>query len=205
MEQVANQIALRGTLEELPEFSHENHGKRFYRFRLEVPRLSGTVDHLPVIVREEVLCDMDLSGGSRIYVQGQLRSFHDPNAQGQKLQIFAYGEELQTDDEEPCNQVQLTGTIRKPPVFRRTPLGREICDVMLSVPRTYGRWDYLPCIFWGRSAQLVSACVPGDTLLIHGRLQSRQYRKLTEDGLVERTAYEVSALSTELCPREYTI
>lgn len=202
MEQVTNQIILRGTLEALPEFSHENHGKRFYRFLLEVPRLSGTADHLPVIVREEILEELDLSGGSQICATGQLRSFHDPNARGQKLQIFAYCDQLKTDDEEACNQVQLAGTIRKPPVFRRTPLGREICDVMLSVPRTYGRWDYLPCIFWGRSAQMVSGCVPGDKLLISGRLQSRPYRKVTEDGLVERTAYEVSALSTELCPQE---
>lgn len=205
MEQTANQITLRGTLEGLPEFSHENHGKRFYRFTLDVPRLSGASDHLPVIVWEETLNKLDPSGGGRIFVHGQLRSFHDPNSTGQKLMIFAYAEELRTDDEEPCNQVQLTGTIRKAPVFRRTPLGREICDVMLSVPRTYGRWDYLPCIFWGRSAQLVSQCVPGDSLYLNGRLQSRQYRKLTEEGLMVRTAYEVSALNTELCRQEYTL
>lgn len=205
MEQVTNFIELRGMLEELPRFSHENHGKTFYRFRLEVPRLSGTTDHLQVICRREVLDGIDPTAGGQIYLRGQLRSFHNPNADAQKLQIFAYADELETDDLEPCNQVSLVGTIRKIPVYRRTPLGREICDVMLSVARSYGRWDYLPCIFWGRLAQMVSGCVPGDSLQLQGRLQSRKYRKLTDEGMVERTAYEVSALTAELCNREYMI
>lgn len=205
MEYAANQITLCGTLYQLPEFSHENHGKRFFKFFLEVPRLSGTVDRLPVIASESILNRMDLSGGSRLFIRGQVRSFHDPNATGQRLMIFAFAEELLTSDAEPCNQVSLTGTIRKMPIFRRTPLGRDICDVMLSVQRSYGRSDYLPCIFWGRSAQEVSACMPGDMVMLTGRLQSREYRKVTDEGVILRTAYEVSALTTELYQPEQEI
>ena len=135
MEHTANQAAIRGTLLELPQFSHENHGSRFYRFLLEVPRLSGAVDHLPVIAREEALNQMDLSGGSYVEVRGQVRSFNNHSSVGQRLLIFVFADSVQTSQEEPCNQVLLTGTICKAPIYRRTPLGREICDVMLAVDR----------------------------------------------------------------------
>ena len=148
MEHTANQAAIRGTLLELPRFSHENHGSRFYRFLLEVPRLSGAVDHLPVIAREEALNQMDLSGGSYVEVRGQVRSFNNHSSVGQRLLIFVFADSVQTSQEEPCNQVLLTGTICKAPIYRRTPLGREICDVMLAVPRSYRRSDYLPCVLW---------------------------------------------------------
>ena len=128
MEHTANQAAIRGTLLELPQFSHENHGSRFYRFLLEVPRLSGAVDHLPVIAREEALNQMDLSGGSYVEVRGQVRSFNNHSSVGQRLLIFVFADSVQTSQEEPCNQVLLTGTICKAPIYRRTPLGREICD-----------------------------------------------------------------------------
>ncbi len=202
MEQTANQIYLRGSMAEMPSFSHENHGKRFYKMSLEVPRLSGTVDTLPVILPEHLLYDLDPCGGEQIFVRGQVRSFHNPNGEGPRLLIFVFGEEVCSDDEEPCNEVYIDGVIGKEPVFRRTPLGREICDVMLSVKRTYGRSDYLPCIFWGRSAQEVSGCIPGDRVRLTGRLQSRIYRKATEDGVILRTAYEISALNTEVNPEE---
>ena len=197
MEHTANQAAIRGTLLELPQFSHENHGSRFYRFLLEVPRLSGAVDHLPVIAREEALNQMDLSGGSYVEVRGQVRSFNNHSSVGQRLLIFVFADSVQTSQEEPCNQVLLTGTICKAPIYRRTPLGREICDVMLAVPRSYRRSDYLPCILWGRTAQAISQCATGDTISLTGRLQSRLYRKATGDGLEVRTAYEISALTAQ--------
>lgn len=205
MEYAANQITLCGTLYRLPEFSHENHGKRFFKFFLEIPRLSGTVDLLPIIGSENVLNRLDVSGGSRLLVRGQVRSFHDPNATGQRLMIFAFAEDVQAGEFAPCNEVTLTGTIRKTPTFRRTPLGRDICDVMLSVQRSYGRSDYLPCIFWGRSAHEVANCIPGDMVTLTGRLQSRQYRKVLEEGVLLRTAYEVSALTMELYQPEQEI
>ncbi len=195
MEYTANQITIRGTLFQLPELSHENHGKQFYRFLLEVPRLSGAVDLLPVVVREDVLNQLDLSGGMALTIQGQIRSHNNHNPTGQRLLIFVYATSIEACDDEPLNEVTLTGTLCKPPIFRKTPLGREICDVMLAVPRAYRRSDYLPCILWGRTAQEISQLTVGDSITLTGRMQSRQYRKVTPDGEEIRTAYEVSALS----------
>ncbi len=195
MEYTANQITIRGTLFQLPELSHENHGKQFYRFLLEVPRLSGAVDLLPVVVWEDVLNQLDLSGGMALTIQGQIRSHNNHNPTGQRLLIFVYATSIEACDDEPLNEVTLTGTLCKPPIFRKTPLGREICDVMLAVPRAYRRSDYLPCILWGRTAQEISQLTVGDSITLTGRMQSRQYRKVTPDGEEIRTAYEVSALS----------
>ncbi len=200
MESVAirNQITLRGTLRELPVFSHENHRKNFYRFFLEVPRLSGALDTLPVIAEEAVLCSMDLSGGSMLTVTGQIRSHNIRENGKRRLSVFVFATEITVEDGEPINTVLLDAAICREPTYRRTPLGREICDVMLAVPRAFHRADYLPCILWGKIASEASACSVGDHISINGRLQSRIYTKLTEEGAEERTAYEVSALTAQL-------
>ena len=197
MEYTANRVILRGSLAGLPAFSHENHARRFYRFFLEVERLSGTADVLPVIAAEDVLNTMDLSGGGRIEVRGQLRSFNSRAPSGRKLILSVYAAELETSDEGPENLVELTGALCKPPVYRRTPLGREICDVMLAVSRPYHRTDYLPCILWGRTAQAAAQLPPGAQLGLTGRLQSREYVKLLPGGSETRVAYEVSAAAAE--------
>lgn len=198
MEQTVNQITLRGSLCQLPQFSHENHGKRFFRFLLEVPRLSGAVDTLPVIAEEAILEDVDLSGGEMLLINGQIRS-HNCRTDGiRHLMIFVFASRIKADDAEPNNDVILEGPLCKDPTYRLTPLGREICDVMLAVPRGFRRADYLPCILWGRTAQEIARCHTRDVIRICGRLQSRKYTKLTEDGPFERTAYEISALSAEI-------
>lgn len=197
MEHTANRVILRGSLAGLPAFSHENHARRFYRFFLEAERLSGTADVLPVIAAEDVLNTMDLSGGGRIEVRGQLRSFNSRAPSGRKLILSVYAAELETSDEGPENLVELTGALCKPPVYRRTPLGREICDVMLAVSRPYHRTDYLPCILWGRTAQAAAQLPPGAQLALTGRLQSREYVKLLPGGSETRVAYEVSAAAAE--------
>lgn len=198
MEYPANHIDLCGALAAMPAFSHENHGRKFYRFILEVERLSGTADLLPIMASEEVLCGMDLSQGYQIEVSGQIRSFNSKSGVGRKLIISVYAETLQTSDREPRNEARLIGSICKEPVYRRTPLGREICDVMLAVNRLYHRSDYIPCILWGRSAQDVCDLPVGSRLEICGRLQSRDYVKILPDGEEKRTAYEVSAISAEV-------
>lgn len=200
MESVAirNQITLQGTLRELPVFSHENHRKNFYRFFLEVPRLSGALDTLPVIAEEAVLNSMDLSGGSMLTVTGQIRSHNIRENGKRRLSVFVFATEITVEDGEPINTVLLDAAICREPTYRRTPLGREICDVMLAVPRAFHRADYLPCILWGKVASEASACSVGDHISINGRLQSRIYTKLTEEGAEERTAYEVSALTAQL-------
>ncbi len=198
MEQCINQITLRGTLLSFPQYSHENHGRKFHRFTLEVPRLSGALDLLPVIVEESVLQQLDPCAGEMITVTGQIRSHNTRHNGVRHLLIFVFASSIIAEEGEPINEVILEGPLCKEPTYRRTPLGREICDVMLAVPRAYRRADYLPCILWGRIAQEVSQCHTRDCIRIYGRLQSRNYTKLTEDGAIERTAYEVSALSADI-------
>ena len=198
MEQSINAITIRGSLCALPEFSHENHGRRFLRFTMEVPRLSGAVDLLPVIAEEALLAPLDPCAGSMLTVTGQIRS-HNQRVDGvRRLMVFVFAGEIAVEDGDPLNDVMVEGYLCKEPIFRRTPLGREICDVMLAVPRAFHRADYLPTILWGRTAQQISACHTRDRIRVCGRLQSREYTKLTEEGCIQRTAYEISALGAEI-------
>ena len=197
MENYDNSILLRGTLQNLPEFSHENHGKRFYRFILEVPRLSGTVDLLPVVAELGVLETLDLTGGGSLRVEGQVRSHNLSDETGRHLLIFVFARTITAEDGPGINEVSIHGTICRPPPLRTPPLGRQICDVMLAVPRAFRRADYLPCILWGRIAQEAARCGVRDELRIFGRLQSRLYTKHTESGSFVRTAYEISALTAQ--------
>lgn len=195
MEQIVNQITLCGTLVSPPVLSHENHGKRFFTFPLEVRRLSGTTDTLRIIASETVMESCDPFSGSCLLVTGQIRSFNRRTDRGRRLLISVYAETLTVCDCDPTNEVLLQGVICKEPVYRRTPLGREICDVMLAVNRPYHRTDYLPCIFWGRTAGELSVMPVGTTISLYGRLQSRVYTKQLESGREERIAYEISALT----------
>jgi len=200
MEQITNRITLRGCLSALPQFSHENHGRRFFRLFLEVPRLSGTEDVLPVVVEENLLNTVDLSGGSMLTVTGQIRSHNIRLDNRRKLLIFVFASSIAAEDGPPINDVFLEGILCREPTHRHTPLGREICDVMLAVKRNYRRADYLPCILWGRTAQEAARCELRDILRISGRLQSRGYTKVTPEGSEERTAYEISALTAQFLP-----
>ena len=193
MERTNNIITLRGELDALPSFSHENHGRRFYRTILNVPRLSGTVDHLPIVIEERLLDTIDLSGGKMLTVNGQIRS-HNIRTDGlRRLLIFVFATSMVAEDGEPLNEVTLEGPLCREPTYRHTPLGRE-----MAVPRAFHRADYLPCILWSRTAQQIAACHQRDSIRVTGRLQSRTYTKLTESGPQERTAYEISALTAQL-------
>lgn len=198
MEHITNTITLRGQLQSLPVFSHENHGRSFCRFLLEVPRLSGAVDILPVIAPQELVDTIDPCSGSMLTVTGQIRSHNRRSETSRHLLIFVFATSICAEDGSPINDVFLEGPLCREPVYRRTPLGREICDVMLAVPRAFRRADYLPCILWGRTAQEVSSCHTRDRIRICGRLQSRTYTKLTDEGPQDRVAYEISALSAEI-------
>ena len=200
MEHICNTVTLRGSLQALPQLSHENHGKQFFRFCLEVPRLSGAVDTLPIIAEESILNTIDPTAGEMITVLGQIRSHNSREDGTRRLLIFVYAGSLIVEDGPPINEVTISGPLCKEPVYRRTPLGREICDVMLAVPRAFHRADYLPCILWGRTAREVADCHVRDRITICGRLQSRIYTKLKEDGPEERIAYEVSALTAQIHP-----
>ncbi len=194
MEQFCNQITLRGTLVDMPIFSHENHNRKFYKFYLDVHRLSGAVDTLPVITDLSLLEQIDLTGGSKIRVEGQIRSHNRSDDSGRHLLIFVFATDLYAEEGEYINDLTISGPICREPNYRQTPLGREICDVMLAVPRAFHRADYLPCILWGRTAQLGAECHTRDWLQIEGRMQSRVYTKYIDEHAYERTAYEISAL-----------
>ena len=179
LEHTTNSITLRGELEALPEFSHENHGRTFYRFTLLVPRLSGAVDRLPIIAEDRLLEQIDPNGGELLTVTGQVRSHNVRTDTGRRLLIFVFAMDLRAEDGDPINEVTLEGALCREPTYRRTPLGREICDIMLAIPRAFHRAEYLPCILWGRTAQEGSRLHTRDRIRIQGRLQSRIYTKIT--------------------------
>ena len=195
MDPTINSAVFCGTMASAPEFSHDNHGRRFFRFTLEVPRLSGVSDLLPILAAEDVLHQAEINGGGALRVTGQLRSFNSREGLRRRLVLSVFASQIENCDEDPGNEVCLTGTICRAPVFRRTPLGREICDLMLAVNRPYNRADYLPCIAWGRTAAELSALPVGSVIHLTGRLQSREYIKQLETGREQRTAYEISALT----------
>ena len=193
-----NSVELRGGVAGAIEFSHESRGEKFYRFPLEVERLSGTVDRLNIIARQELLAALDLSEKEKLCVRGELRSFNNKSGVGSRLVISVFARALAFEDGEDVNLVQLTGTLCKMPNIRVTPMGREICDLMLAVNRRYGRSDYLPCIAWGMLAREVAEWTVGDKLTLTGRIQSRRYIKLGEDGAqLEKVAFEVSISEAE--------
>lgn len=202
MEQFANHITLTGCLASAPQYSHSNHGRRFYSFFLEVARLSGTIDRLQIIAAEELLAATPVEEGEGLSIEGQIRSFNNRLNEGRRLIISVLAEQMSVSSAPHDNRVTLQGIICKDPIYRRTPLGREICDIMLAVNRPYRRADYLPCILWGRCAQEVSAYPVGTPLQLIGRLQSREYIKLIDGVAEQRTAYEISAITAALAELE---
>ena len=193
-----NHAVLRGTAAAEPVFSHTNHGVDFFLFPLTVPRLSGAEDRLNVVAPAPLLADFPLTSGRRVEVAGEVRTFNNRTGPGSRLVITLLARALTETEEPPCNQLTLSGVLCKPPILRRTPLGREICDLMLAVNRRYGRADYLPCIAWGALAQRCAGLAVGDGVALEGRLQSRLYQKVVEGAVQERTAFEVSV--TTLVP-----
>ncbi len=192
-----NYTRLCGYITEKPVFSHTSRSQDFYTFPLQVQRLSGNVDSLNIIIRQSQLRELEISGHDKLCVEGQLRSFNNRRGQGAKLIITVFAKELYFCDDDFQNQVTLCGTLCKKPNLRCTPMGRDICDLMLAVNRPYGRSDYLPCICWGTTARLASQFDVGTHISLEGRIQSRKYIKLTEQGPIEKTAFEVSITELE--------
>ena len=190
--QICNRVELRGVLAGAPSFSHESRGIAFYTFPLEIERLSGTLDRINIVARLDQLSDIPADAGGKIHVIGELRSFNNKTGTGSKLIITVFAREIQADDGDDLNSVYLLGTLCKTPNLRTTPLGRDICDIMLAVNRRYGRSDYLPCIIWGHRARNAADWTVGTSVSLEGRIQSRKYIKATESEAVEKTAFEVS-------------
>lgn len=187
-----NRALLRGTAAAEPVLSHETHGVVYETFPLAVRRLSGSEDRVNVLVPRALLEQRPVTEGMELEVEGEVRSFNNKSGKGSRLVITLYAKELRPAAGEHENQLLLAGVLCKPPVVRRTPLGRDICDLMLAVNRRYGRADYLPCIAWGALAHQCSQMETRDCLRLEGRLQSRLYRKVIDETVQERTAFEIS-------------
>lgn len=194
-----NTVELCGALAAAPRFSHLSRGERFFIFPVETRRLSGAVDTINVVAREALLAALRIEEAERLCVQGELRSFNNRREEGPKLVITVFARALSlAGGGEDVNSITLRGALCKQPVLRVTPMGRDICDLMVAVNRRCGRSDYLPCICWGARARTAALFDVGDGVELTGRVQSRQYIKLIEGEPVEKTAYEVSASEIRL-------
>ena len=164
-------------------------------FPLEVSRLSGATDTVNVMARQDVLEQVELRSLPMLTVRGEVRSFNNKTGLGSRLVITVFARTITLSDSEDRNTVTLRGVLCKPPNLRRTPMGREICDLMLAIPRRYGRSDYLPCISWSRNAVMAAGWPVGTTIEVTGRVQSRNYIKLENGVTVPKTAFEISVIS----------
>lgn len=197
-----NKVYLNGVVTQEPEFSHEVMGEGFYDFIMDVNRLSGQTDRIPLTISERLMGDDHISLGATLGVYGQLRSYNRVVGDRSKLVLKVFVRELGLGDESNPNFIEIEGYVCKPTIFRTTPFGREICDVLLAVNRAYNKSDYIPCIAWGRNARYAETFKIGDRVLLSGRIQSREYQKGLDDGTYEcRTAYEVSINKIEKCPQ----
>ena len=197
-----NQVSIMGKIASGFTFSHQVYGEGFYLVDLLVKRLSDSEDRIPLMVSERLVDVTQDYEGEYIMVQGQFRSYNRHEEKKNRLGLSVFVRELsfveEADDSIKTNQIFLDGYICKPPVYRKTPLGREIADLLLAVNRPYGKSDYIPCICWGRNARYASAFEVGGHVLLWGRIQSREYiKKLNENQTEKRTAYEVSVSKLE--------
>ena len=205
-----NYLTLVGKVTGDKKFSHEIYGERFYIFNLEIPRLSGNEDIIPITVSERLIGENTLSEGNKLLVKGQFRSYNSYENGKNRLILTVFAKDVvEVKDEEEenemakkdeiTNEVVLIGFICKKPIYRQTPFGREISDLLLAVNRAYNKSDYIPCIAWGRNARFCQNLEVGAQVKVVGRVQSRSYEKKHEDGTVEtRIAYEVSIGSLEV-------
>lgn len=213
-----NYLTLVGKVTGEKKFSHEIYGEKFYVFNLEIARLSGNADIIPITVSERIITDEMLIQGKQLLVKGQFRSYNSYDNEKNRLILTVFAKdvvEVEENNEEEenemakkdtvTNEVVLVGYICKKPIYRQTPFGREIADVLLAVNRAYNKSDYIPTIAWGRNARFCQNLEVGTKVKLVGRVQSRMYEKKHEDGTVEnRVAYEVSIGSLEIVDEDDT-
>ena len=206
-----NHLVLVGKITSEKKLSHEIYGERFYTFDLEVPRLSDFSDTIPITISERLLISVPAEIGKEVTVEGQFRSYNTYEENRSKLVLTVFAKEMmenvESEEEEnkgiTSNEVRLVGFICKPAIYRKTPFGREIADLLLAVNRAYNKSDYIPCISWGRNARFCDALPVGSEIEIVGRIQSRKYVKTLEDGTqLHKVAYEVSVASMQLVRSE---
>ena len=199
MENPNNRIVAVGRLDGALELSHEVMNEPFYTGTLLVRRLSGAVDRLPVTIPGKLMGMLPEDRSRQLMLTGQVRSYNKVVEGAGRLMVTLFAQSIsESPDNDTLNKVTLTGALCKPPIYRSTPFGREICDMMLAVNRAFGKSDYIPCIAWGRNAQYASRFNVGDRVRLTGRLQSREYQKQLGSGeYLLRNAYEVSSFTLE--------
>ena len=199
-----NHLVLVGKVTSDKKFSHEIYGESFYIFDLEVARLSGNSDIIPITISERLILEKELEIGDKVAIEGQFRSYNSYENEKNRLILTVFAKDikyLSEEDEENSsekvsNEVTLIGYICKKPIYRQTPFGREISDILLAVNRAYNKSDYIPAIAWGRNARFCQNIEVGTKVKITGRVQTRNNEKKFEDGTSQtRTAYEVSISS----------
>lgn len=198
-----NQVTIIGEVASQFEFSHEVFGEGFYMVEILVRRLSNSQDVIPVMISERLIDVTQDYRGEYVEVYGQFRSYNRHEEQKNRLILSVFAREIAFVDEEPdgsqTNMIYLDGYICKLPIYRKTPLGREIADLLLAVNRPYGKSDYIPCICWGRNARFASGFEVGEHVQVCGRIQSREYvKRITENETQKRIAYEVSVSKIDI-------
>jgi len=200
-----NVVTVSGVVKDNPVFSHEMFGEDFYNVNLIVPRLSEVSDELPVTISERLMVGINIEKGAQLLIEGQLRSYNKFIDGSNKLilTVFARNVSLPEEQLKNPNQIYLDGYICKKPVYRTTPFGREITDMLIAVNRPYNKSDYIPCIAWGRNARYSEKLQVGDRIRIWGRIQSREYqKKISENEVITRVAYEVSISKMEVVDKD---
>ena len=202
-----NYLVLIGKIISDKTFSHEIYGESFYVFNLEVPRLSGNEDIIPITISERLIANFDLTIGRKVVIEGQFRSYNSYENEKNRLVLTVFAKDIidykEEQEENVSNEVVLNGYVCKKPIYRKTPFGREISDILLAVNRAYNKSDYIPCIAWGRNARFCENMEVGTEVKVGGRVQSRTYEKKFEDGRTEqRVAYEVSIGSLEVINKD---
>lgn len=197
-----NQVTIMGKVATEFSFSHEVFGEGFYMVEVEVKRLSNSEDRIPLMISERLIDVTQDYTGEYIMVHGQFRSYNRHEEQKNRLVLSVFVREISFMEEEPdgtkTNSIWLDGYICKEPIYRKTPLGREIADLLLAVNRPYGKSDYIPCICWGRNARYASSFEVGEHVQLLGRIQSREYvKRISYTETEKRVAYEVSVSKLE--------
>ncbi len=197
-----NQVSIVGEIISDFQYSHEVYGEGFYMVEVAVSRLSNFSDYIPLMISERLIDTSQSYIGQKVYVTGQFRSYNRHEELKNRLVLSVFVREIEFIEEETeemkSNQILLDGYICKNPIYRKTPLGREIADLLVAVNRSYGKSDYIPCICWGRNARFAARFEVGVHVQIWGRIQSREYvKRLNEDEVEKRTAYEVSVSKIE--------
>ncbi len=206
MDNTNNQATVIGTIEDDFKLNHEIYAEKFYTFTINIPRLSGACDNVRIMISERLIMDNDYNVGDKVEITGQFRSYNSYENGENRLVLTVFAKDIchyEEDENKNPNVLYLNGYICKPPVYRTTPFGREITDILLAVNRSYNKSDYIPIIAWGRNARFAKSLNVGDNVKLWGRIQSRNYQKrLSDEEVITKTAYEVSINRMELVKEE---